>query len=102
LALTVVLAGEYDIARTAELRDALLGPHRAESEVVADLSGVTFMDSTALRSLLEVRTELERRGATFRLINPGRMVARLLDISGTAALFGVAKPPTEDAAGEDA
>jgi anti-sigma B factor antagonist len=91
-ALTVELSGEYDIARTAELRDALLSPHRGETEVVADLKTVTFMDSTALRSLLEVRAELERRGATFRMVNPGPMVDRLLDVTGTADVFGLSRP----------
>jgi anti-sigma B factor antagonist len=89
----VKLSGEYDIARTAELRDALLGGHRGEREVIADVETVTFMDSTALRSLLEVRAELERRDATFQLINAGPMVLRLLEITGTAEIFGVTRPP---------
>jgi anti-sigma B factor antagonist len=88
----VQLSGEYDIARTAELRDALLGTHTDERELVADLSTVTFMDSTALRSLLEVRAELERRGATLRLINPGPTVVRLLDITGTGQILGLESP----------
>ena len=87
--LTVQLSGEYDIARTAELRAALLGDHQDEHEVVADLKSVTFMDSTGLRSLLEVRAELERRGAAFRVINPGPMIVRLFDISGTTEIFGL-------------
>jgi len=85
----VQLSGEYDIARTAELRDALLGAHTEQRDVIADLTGVTFMDSTALRSLLEVRAELDRRGSRLRLTNPGLPVVRLLEITGTTEILGL-------------
>jgi anti-anti-sigma factor len=79
------------------LRDALLGDQHGEGEVVGDLSLVTFMDSTGLRSLLEVRAELERRGSTLRLVNPTPMLTRLFDISGTATILGLAEPPANPA-----
>jgi len=93
--LHVALSGEFDIARTLELRDAVLTPLADQSAVVVDLSGVTFFDSTSLRSLLEVRKALLARGATITLTNPHPNIARLFRITGTDAVFGLG---TEDVA----
>ena len=44
-----------------------------------DLSGVTFFDSCALRTLLVAR----RRNSQLRVVNPSTAVLRVLDITGT-------------------
>jgi anti-anti-sigma factor len=87
--ITVELTGEFDIATTAEMRDSILSQHRGESQVVIDMTGVTFMDSSALRALLEVRGALADNGAEVTLANPTPNVLRLLSITGTADLFGL-------------
>ena len=87
MAETVVLTGEFDIARTAEMRDALLEAAHTSDPVVADLSGVTFFDSSALRALLDVRSILADRGQTIRLHDPSPIVRRLLDLTDIAHLF---------------
>jgi anti-sigma B factor antagonist len=87
--LHVALSGEFDIARTLELREAVLTPLADQAAVVVDLSGVTFFDSTSLRSLLEVRNALLARGTTITLTNPHRNIARLFRVTGTDALFGL-------------
>jgi anti-anti-sigma factor len=88
---TIDLTGEFDIATTAELRDSILTQHRGESHVLVDLTDVTFMDSSALRALLDVRNALAEHRATLTLANPTPNIRRLLTITGTAELFGV--PP---------
>ena len=44
-----------------------------------DLSGVTFFDSSALRTLLTVR----RRNANMRIVNPSQAVVKVLEMTGT-------------------
>jgi anti-sigma B factor antagonist len=87
--ITVVLDGEYDIARAADLRHQLLDPDLATPNVAVDLTDVAFMDSSALRALLEVRSTLTDRGGSLRLASVPPAIAVLLDITGTADLFGV-------------
>lgn len=85
----VHLAGELDLYNAHEVRDALLeccaeNPNR----LVVDLSGVTFIDSTALGVLIEARTKLaNRRG--FLLAAPGLETRRALEVSGLDRHFAV-------------
>jgi anti-sigma B factor antagonist len=75
----VELTGEADATNLQQLREAL------ESEVAArprmlivDLSGLNFMDSSALRVLLHASRELDREGGVLGLAGPHGSVARVL------------------------
>ena len=85
----VSLAGELDLYNAHEVREALLECcAEAPDRLVVDLSGVTFIDSTALGVLIEARTKLEdRRG--FLLAAPGLETKRALEISGLDRHFAV-------------
>ena len=83
------LAGELDLYNAQEVREALLeccaeGPSR----LVVDLSGVKFIDSTALGVLIEARTRLPNR-KSFLLAAPGLETRRALEISGLDRHFSV-------------
>ena len=85
----VSLAGELDLYNAHEVREALL-ECCAESpdRLVVDLSGVKFIDSTALGVLIEARTRLENRRG-FLLAAPGLETKRALEISGLDRHFAV-------------
>jgi anti-sigma B factor antagonist len=90
LTVTIELSGEFDIGRTAELRDTVLFALTGdETVVVVDLRDVSFMDSAALRSLLEVRSVIAERGARLRLVNPQPRIAKLFAVTNTLELFGL-------------
>ena len=61
---TVIAAtGEADVTGTPPLREALAhAVEREEGDVVVDLGGVTFLDSTGLATLLNVVRRLRRTG----------------------------------------
>lgn len=85
----VSLAGELDLYNAHQVREALLeccaeDPNR----LVVDLSGVKFIDSTALGVLIEARTRMENRRA-FLLAAPGLETKRALEISGLDRHFAV-------------
>jgi anti-anti-sigma factor len=88
------LAGEVDVAASGTVRARVDGA--AGGALVVDLSGVTFVDSSGLRELLRARMECERRGGRLVLSGVPPVLERLLDLTGTAALFSIA--PTLDAA----
>jgi anti-anti-sigma factor len=86
---TAPLTGEFDISRVAELRDTILDASADGDQVVVDLREVTFMDSSALRPLLEVRSHLDRRDQVLVLQNVPSQVRTLLEVTRTGQLFGV-------------
>lgn len=75
----LVLEGELDMATADELRDRLLAKPR-EGPLLLDFSGITFMDSSGLRVLLEAA---QGRGEDDPLViqHPSEQVQRVLDIS---------------------
>ena len=85
----VSLAGELDLYNAHAVREALLECCAEEpSRLVVDLSGVTFIDSTALGVLIEARTRLANRSG-FLLAAPALETKRALEISGLDRHFAV-------------
>ena len=70
------LHGEFDHFEVEGVREALVNVNGQDVEV--DLSGVTFIDSSALRCLIEQRQE----HPGLRYANPSDTVLRLLEIVG--------------------
>jgi anti-sigma B factor antagonist len=88
-AVVVSLAGELDLYNAPVLRTALLAECAAAPDrLVVDLTGVEFIDSTALGVLIEARRRLGRTDA-FVLAAPGMETRRALRISGLDQHFGV-------------
>lgn len=88
-ATVVSLAGELDLYNANAVRDALI-ECCAESpdRLIVDLSGVKFIDSTALGVLIEARTRMPNRKG-FLLAAPGLETRRALQISGLDRHFSV-------------
>src|SRR5438105_15813476 len=71
------IRGECDVASASEIEAWLATFDSRPLEV--DLSGVTFIDSSGLKAFLNAR----RHNAGLRVVDPSRVVMRLLDITGT-------------------
>jgi anti-sigma B factor antagonist len=85
----VSLAGELDLYNANTVRDTLLECCAESPErLIVDLSGVKFIDSTALGVLIEARTRMSNRKA-FLLAAPGLETRRALEISGLDRHFSV-------------
>ena len=82
----VTLSGEFDISTASSLRHALYDDVGSEV-VVGDLSEVTFMDSSGLRALLDVRAKLESDGRRLVLEGVPDQVRRLFEVAGISELF---------------
>ena len=79
----VAPSGELDIATVELLERALLEVERADSaRIVLDLSGLSFIDSTGLRLLLDVNERCGGAADRLRVIAGSPAVERLLDIVG--------------------
>jgi anti-sigma B factor antagonist len=77
----VALSGELDAATSDGLADALL--QTAGSTVVVDLSGLTFMDSSGIGTLVVARNRIMAEGlGQLVLTRPDTTVGKVLDIVG--------------------
>lgn len=79
------LRGELDLNTTPAVRAALSKGQTDGKNIVVDTTGVTFIDSTGLATLVAAR---QRMGERFTLI-PGRATLRLLELSGALDHFGL-------------
>ena len=58
-------------------------------DVVLDLGGVTFIDSTVVGEIAWTHVALHRRGGRLTLLNPTRRMSRLLSISRLASVIEI-------------
>ncbi len=85
---SIVVSGDVDIAGGPILEAALV--QRAnQGQLILDLGGVSFMDSSGLRNLLTASRRARERGAEVVLRNVGPAVWRLLEITRTVGQFAV-------------
>ena len=77
----LAVSGELDLASVAELRAALGTAGERSPSVVIDVSGVSFIDSTALAALLRANDELSSNGVHLVVACPHGPVLRLLTMT---------------------
>jgi anti-sigma B factor antagonist len=84
----VAPAGELDLSTALPLEEEI---RRLQAEgfqtLVLDLRGLTFLDSSGLRLLVNARREAIDGGRTFSLIDGAPRVCRVLDITGLRSHF---------------
>ncbi len=79
----LAVRGELDISTAPRLRDALREAADAERRtVVIDLSGSTFVDSTALGVIIAGMKALAPIGGRLALVNTSRPIGKTLAITG--------------------
>lgn len=80
--------GEVDADNCATFAESLRGLP-TDLPVVLDLARLSFIDSSGVSALLDLRNEVTGRGQTFVVRNPTPAVRRVLEITGLVDLFGV-------------
>jgi anti-anti-sigma factor len=81
--LAVRPSGELDLNTCPELLRAF-GRADSQSELVCDLSGITFIDSSGVRALIKLG---QREPKRFALAGNNKHVERLLELTGTVDWF---------------
>jgi anti-sigma B factor antagonist len=86
----VVLTGEVDIYTAPQFKESMLALFDAGVDrLVVDLSGVTFVDSTALGVLIGGVRRLRTAGGAMALVVTSRAVQRVLSITGLDRVFTI-------------
>jgi anti-sigma B factor antagonist len=79
----IELFGELDLAGVEPLRAAMADAVDGEEEnVVLDMSGLAFMDSSGLREVLLSEQRLEQAGRTFGIVKGPPAVHRVFELTG--------------------
>ena len=87
--------GELDMSNADALRAVLISQHLPGHNVLLDLSGLDFMDSTGIQVLLEADAAARANGHSMTVGNLSPAVRRVLEISGVLERLPLAEmPPT--------
>jgi anti-anti-sigma factor len=79
----VAPSGELDIATVSVLEPVMLAAEATDADtIVLDLSGLTFIDSTGLRLVLDANDRCGGEVDRLRVIAGSPAVERLLDVVG--------------------
>lgn len=78
------VSGPLDVPSAGGLHELLDELCRTPGDIALDLSGVTFMDSSGLRAVIQACMGLGKTGSV-HIVDPSEQVRRLLDLSGVEA-----------------
>jgi len=78
----VELSGELDLATVPEAESALRKAAAEKRQVVLDLRGLAFMDSTGLRMTLEMDALARQDGFHFVIVRGTQLIHRIFQMSG--------------------
>lgn len=90
-AVVIAVRGDLDIATADQLfRDANEALRAsAPTQLVLDLSGVAFLDSSGIGTLVELRNVATDTGGALVLRQPSDRTRRLLEITALDSVFGI-------------
>jgi anti-sigma B factor antagonist len=94
----VVLRGELDVTEAASVAAALTEVAARERQIIVDLAGLEFIDSSGLAALMRVRKHARHAGGDLLLAAPQQQVLRVLAVTRLIEVFSV-HACVEDAAG---
>ena len=89
----VTIRGELDAHSSVQFEQRANGALDAQDELrtmVLDLGGITFIDSSGLRSLLRLQETCDERGGILFVRQPSDVVSRIIDLAKLGGRF-----PTE-------
>ena len=90
------LDGELDLASVPTLEHAVEGaPLEHATEIVLDLRGLEFIDSTGLRALLLQEERSTERGQAFALVRGPEQVQRLMNLTHLDEHLKIVASPEE-------
>jgi anti-anti-sigma factor len=80
----VTLRGELDLATAPELEQLVNERIDSSQEVVVDLRGLEFMDSSGIRVLVAAHARAGRTGVRLFIVRPepGSAVAKIVEVAG--------------------
>jgi anti-sigma B factor antagonist len=97
----IALHGELDVTDAASAASALIALAARDCEIIVDLAGLEFIDSSGLAALVLARKHARQAGGDLLLAAPQQHVLRVLTITRLIEVFAVHAGPEEMASGAE-
>jgi anti-sigma B factor antagonist len=81
------VVGEIDASTAGQLSQAI---DERDGDVVIDVAGVSFIDSSGIRALISSQQAIEARSSVLTIRNPSPAVLRLFQLSSLEEFFNLA------------
>lgn len=89
-AVVLSAGGEIDYAASPKLRELLSAATRCEgAPLIVDLSGATFIDSTAIGVLVTAASKLEEEGMEMAVVCTDPQILNIFAIVGLSDILGI-------------
>jgi len=89
-ATVITLGGEVDLEHSPQARKALLDAVANNKKVIVDLSGVSYIDSSGIASLVEAFQTARKNGGAFILATVSDSALRVLQLARLDKVFTIA------------
>ena len=91
----LVLHGELDLAAKSRLHEVAMAQLGVSglATLGLDLTDITFLDSSGISVLVELRNQAQERGINMEIVAVSPPAARVLTIVGLADSFGIPSDP---------
>ena len=84
------VVGEVDLYSSPDLRKAILkAVPSAEGGLAIDMTGVTYIDSSGVATLVEGLRSAREHGTGFALVSPSQAVMQVLELARLDSIFEV-------------
>lgn len=87
--IVVTLSGEIDVAAAPTVRERLEQAASRDGTLIVDLTGVSFIDSTALGVLIGIHKQRAGADAGMRLVVSEPRILKVFEITGLTDLFDI-------------
>lgn len=87
----ITLSGRMDIQGTAEIDLKYSGMTAKQMAVIVDMSGIEFLSSIGIRTLLLSAKAVSGRGGKTTLLNPNPDITKVLEMAGISSLIPVTR-----------
>ncbi|MGH3089422.1 MAG: STAS domain-containing protein [Rubrobacteraceae bacterium] len=86
----IAVRGEVDLHTAPKVQYAIeRASENSAAAVVVDMSGITFIDSTALSMLARAKKSLEVEDTSLRFVSPSPAVERIFSVTGFRDYFDI-------------
>lgn len=85
----IAVSGDVDLESSPKVRDVLLDCVGAKRPVLVDMSGVSYIDSSGVASLVEAHQKARRSKTTFALAQVSQSAMRVLELARLDKVFTI-------------
>lgn len=85
----IYASGEIDLSNSQQLRKTILAALKTNQKVIVDLSGVKYIDSSGIASLVEGLQFSKTKGKEFILTKPSPQVSAIMELARLDKVFTI-------------